>query len=89
MATLFVRHDVADFATWKKAYDDFDDERAALGVTGHGVYRVEDDPNSVIIYHHFDSMDAARAFMGSERLREVMTAAGVRGEPTVWFATRV
>lgn len=89
MATLFVRHDVADFATWKKAYDDFDDERAALGVTGHGVYRVEDDPNSVIIYHHFDSMDAARAFMGSERLREVMTAAGVRGKPTVWFATRV
>jgi quinol monooxygenase YgiN len=88
MATLFVRHDVTDFATWKRAYDDFEAERAAMGVTGHGAYRVEDNPNSVIIYHHFDSMEAAKAFMGSPRLREVMTAAGVVGEPTVWFATR-
>ena len=89
MATLFVRHDVADVATWKKAYDDFDDERASMGVTGHGAYQAEDNPNSVIVYHHFDSMDAARAFMGSPRLREVMAAAGVQGEPIVWFATKV
>lgn len=89
MATLFVRHDVADFSAWKKAYDDFDEERAAMGVTGHGVYQVENNPNSVIIYHHFDSMEAAKAFMGSPRLREVMASAGVQGQPTVWFATRV
>jgi len=89
MATLFVRHDVADFAAWKKAYDDFNDERVKMGVTGDGVYQVEDNPNSVIIYHHFDSMDAAKAFVGSNRLREVMAEAGVKGEPIVWFAARV
>ena len=89
MATLFVRHDVTDFATWKRAYDDFDAERAELGVTGHGAYQADDDPNSVIIYHHFDSMEAAKAFMGNARIREVMMAAGVQGEPIVWFATRV
>jgi quinol monooxygenase YgiN len=88
MATLFVRHDVADFTTWKKAYDDFNAERATLGVTGHGVYQSEGNPNNVTIYHHFESMDAAKAFLGNPRLREVMTAAGVRGEPTAWFATR-
>jgi hypothetical protein len=27
MATLFVRHDVADFGVWKQAYDAFDAER--------------------------------------------------------------
>ena len=89
MATLFVRHDVADFGTWKKAYDDFDAERRTMGVTGHGVYQADGAPNSVTVYHHFDTMSAAKAFASSARLREVMTAAGVQGIPDVWFVTRV
>lgn len=89
MATLFVRHDVVDFATWMRAYEEFDAERQTMGVTGHGVYQAEDNPNNVTVYHHFESMDAAKAFMGSERLREVMMAAGVQGEPNVWFTTKV
>ena len=89
MATLFVVHDVADFNVWKQAYDDFDAQRAKMGVTGHGVYQAEDNPNSVTIYHHFESMDAAKSFMSSDRLREAMVAAGVQGEPKVWFTTKV
>lgn len=88
MATLFVKHDVEDFGTWKAAYDAFDPERETMGVIGHGVYQAEGDPNSVTIYHHFESMDAAKTFMGSDRLREVMRSAGVKGEPNVWFATK-
>jgi len=88
MATLFVRHDVADFGTWKQAYEDFTPERESMGVTGHGVYQADGNPNNVTIYHHFENMEAAKAFMQSPRLREVMMAAGVQGEPTVWFATK-
>jgi hypothetical protein len=33
-------------------------------------------------------MDAAKSFMASDRLREVMTAAGVQGEPKAWFTTK-
>jgi quinol monooxygenase YgiN len=88
MATLFVKHDVEDFGTWKRAYDAFSAERETMGVTGHGVYQAEGNPNNVTIYHHFESMDAAKAFMGSDRLREVMTGAGVQGEPDVWFAIK-
>ncbi len=89
MATLFVRHDVADFDTWKRAYDAFDAERRTMGVTGDGVYRTDGDPNNVTAYHDFDSMDAAKKFAASDRLREVMAEAGVQGEPTLWFGTRV
>ena len=88
MATLFVKHDVVDFDTWKQAYDAFDAERQSMGVTGHGVYQAEGNPNDVTVYHHFESMDAAKAFMQSERLREAMTDAGVQGEPKAWFTTR-
>jgi hypothetical protein len=32
-------------------------------------------------------MDAAKSFIQSDRLREVMMAAGVQGEPDIWFTT--
>ncbi len=88
MATLFVRHKVSDYAKWRTAYNDFDAERQGMGVTSHGVYRLDSDPNDITIYHEFKTMDAAKAFAGSHRLREVMTQAGVQGAPDIWFTNR-
>ncbi len=89
MATMFVRHRVADFATWKKAYDEFDEERRRMGVVGDGVYQADGSPNDVTLYHHFATMEGAKAFANSARLHEVMTQAGVQGQPDVWFTTKV
>lgn len=89
MATLFVRHNVADFGQWKKAYDDFAEERRSMGVTSHGVYQADGSPNDVTVYHEFDSMETAKAFAGSGRLKEVMQSAGVQGTPDIWFTQRV
>ena len=88
MATMFARHEVKDFATWKASYDSFDKERKGMGVTGAGVYQAEDDPNNVTIFHEFQSMDAAKKFAGSDRLKEVMRNAGVVGAPEIWFTKR-
>jgi hypothetical protein len=85
---MFVRHRVKDFAAWKTAYDEFDTERKSMGVTGEGVYQTDGDPNDVTVYHHFDNMETARAFMNSPRLKEVMEDAGVDGPPDVWFVNK-
>ncbi len=85
MSTMFVRHNVADYAAWRKAYDDFDAERRSMGVTGATVYRSADDPSEVTITHDFATVDAAKEFSQSPRLHEVMQQAGVQGEPTIWF----
>ncbi len=87
MIRMFVRHPVADFATWKQAYDDFDQERSGMGVKGDAVFQAANDPNDVTAWHDFDTLESAQAFAGAERLKEVMTAAGVAGEPTIWFTT--
>lgn len=89
MATLFVRHDVRDFNAWKNAYDAFDAERQSMGVTGQGVYQADGDANNVTVYHHFEDMNAAKAFVRSARLKEVMEAAGVVGTPDIWITQRV
>ncbi|MDH3283726.1 MAG: cyclase [Acidobacteriota bacterium] len=89
MATLFVRHKVKELGAWKAAYDAFDSERQSFGVTGHGAYQADGDPNDVTVYHHFESMDAAKSFAGSDRLKEIMKGAGVAGTPDIWFGNRV
>jgi hypothetical protein len=88
LATLFVRHKVADFAKWKRVYDEFDAERQSMGVTMHGVYQLDGDPTDVTVYHNFDTLEAAKAFAASDRLRDAMHRAGVVGQPEVWFTTR-
>jgi hypothetical protein len=89
MIRMFVRHTVADFATWNEAYRDFDEERRGMGVIGDAVFTSADDPNDVTVWHDFESLTSARAFAESERLREVMSNAGVASEPAIWFASPV
>ena len=85
MATLFVRHDVKDFAKWKQQYDEFDAERRDLGVISARVFQEDGKPNNITVYHEFESMDAAKKFVSTPRLMEVMRNAGVVGPPSVWF----
>ena len=88
MATLFVRHNVKDYTAWREAYDAFDGERRAMGVTSYGVYQLDDNPNDVPFYHEFATMDSAAAFAASPRLREVMQAAGADNQPDIWYTNR-
>lgn len=85
MTRMFVRHEVEDYEVWRKAYDDFDDERRGMGVTDDAVYRSVDNDKDVTVWHDFDSADAAKSFAESPRLREVMAGAGVAGPPDIWF----
>ncbi len=89
MATLFYRHKVAEYAAWRKVYDEFDAVRLSLGVTSHGVYQSSEDPNDITGYHEFATIEAAKAFAESNELKEAMGKAGVVGAPDIWFTNRV
>ena len=88
MATLFVRHVVADYTQWRKVYDEFDARRRSMGVSSDGVYQLDGNPNDVTVYHEFNTMDAAKTFAASSDLRDAMARAGVQGAPTIWFTQR-
>jgi hypothetical protein len=85
---MFVRHEVADYATWRKAYDGFDATRRKMGVTAQAVYQSSDNPNDVTAYHDFRSLDKARSLAASAELKTAMQSGGVKGAPQVWFTTR-
>jgi hypothetical protein len=87
MIRMFVRHEVGDYGKWRQAYDAFDVERRGMGVRNAAVYRSAEKDVDITVTHDFETLEAARAFVGSQRLREVMGAAGVTSVPSIWFTT--
>jgi len=87
-ARLFVRHEVADYGVWRKAFDAFAPTQKKLGVISSGVYRSADTPNDVTVIHDFHSVDKAKAFAASPELKAAMEKAGVKGAPQIWITTK-
>jgi quinol monooxygenase YgiN len=88
-ATMFVKHKVSDYGTWKPSYDGLGSVRKQKGVTAASVHRDAKDPNTVIVTHQFKDLAAATAFAGSEELKSAMAKAGVAGPPEIWFSEDV
>jgi hypothetical protein len=89
MVRIFVRHDVRDYAIWRKGYDAFDAERTRLGVKAQAVFQSVGDPNDVTVWHDMETVEAAQAFVNSDRLKEAMKGAGVVGDPLIWITRKV
>ncbi|MEX1173558.1 MAG: cyclase, partial [Chloroflexota bacterium] len=60
----------------------------ALGVTAKAVYQAADNANDITVTHDFATLEAAKAFAGSQELKAAMRDAGVNSAPTIWFTTR-
>ncbi len=85
-ATMFVKHKVRDYRTWKPSYDGLGSVRKQKGVTAASVHRDAKDPNTIIVMHQFKDLDAATGFASSEELKSAMAKAGVTGPPEIWFS---
>jgi hypothetical protein len=86
LAGAIVRHEVRDYAAWKRGFDAHADARARAGILGHAVNRSVQKPNVVVIYLQAESLDPLRAFASSPDVKQVMQAAGVIGAPDITFA---
>lgn len=86
MSTVFIRHTVADYDAWKSVFDDHGAVRREHGLADAGLYRDDDDSNTVTIALSTDDTARAREFLGSDSLREAMSGAGVVSKPDVWIA---
>lgn len=83
MATMIVRHQVADFGIWKKEFDAMHDIRTAHGWIGHEVLRDASDPNKVTIINKVRSVEDATSYGNSPELKEAMKIAGVISTPDI------
>ena len=80
---LIVTHQVADFASWKEAYDAHADVRQEANIEQWALLTGKDDPNLVTVVGKVGDIEAARGFMQSEDLKQKMQEAGVIEEPKI------
>lgn len=85
---MFVRHNVADYAKWKKGYDAFGSSQKKMGVYFQSVYQSADNPNDVTVVHDFHSLLKAKEFAASSELKTSMLKLGVKGTPEIWFVNK-
>jgi hypothetical protein len=83
--TSFVRHNVADYEIWRQHYNAFQDSDAAAQIKSDTVFRSTDDPLDITVIHEFDDITDAKALLESPELKAAMEAAGVQGQPQIWF----
>ncbi len=86
MATMIVKHRVANFETWKQVFDGMTDLRRQHGWTSHLVLRDASDPNLVTIVNRMQTLDGAKKYGASPELRAAMQKVGVQGAPEISFA---
>jgi hypothetical protein len=79
--TLFARHHVNDYSTWRPVYDAAETIRSRYGVTSKRVFRDPKDPNELLITHEFPTLEKAQSFLNDPALAEAMKKAGVTGQP--------
>jgi len=84
-AGVIVTAEVEDFAAWKKGYDAGAALRSNHGIIGHAVNQLADHPNTVVVYHQGESVQALRTFFASAELKAAMKGGGVKGAPKVEF----
>jgi quinol monooxygenase YgiN len=85
MAKLLVHHKVQDYSAWRKVFDDGAKTRKEYGSTGFQVLKSTSDPNDLTVITDWPSVDAAKAFVTSDTLKEAMKNAGVTSQPEVMY----
>jgi hypothetical protein len=85
MATMIVKHRVANFDAWKKVFEAHNETRKAHGWVSHLVLRDATDPNVVTIINRMKDLDGAKRYASAPGLKEAMMSAGVQGPPDITF----
>lgn len=84
---VVVSHTVADFDTWKAAFDADENRRRAASVVGHHINRSQEDPNDLSIFIAATDAGKVEEFANSDELKSAMQAAGVTSTPEMRWIT--
>ena len=89
MVNVLIRHEVADYAAWKAAFDAALDWRLHNGERSARIFHAAGNLNDLTLLFEWESLEQARVFLASDELKAKMAAAGVKGQPRVEFLTEM
>ncbi len=80
MVYLMFRGKVKDYDKWKPVFDELSPKRKEYGAIGGYLYRNADDPNELVVFMEWESVEKARKWAFSEYVTRAFEAGGVIGK---------
>ena len=85
MPHVLIIHEVADYPAWKKVFDDAAIIRKEAGERSYQVLGYQGDPNRIVHFSAWTSLEAARSFFESPRLVKIRAEAGVKSPEFIYL----
>jgi quinol monooxygenase YgiN len=85
MQYVLVIHEVEDYAAWKKIFNDAATIRKNAGEQRYQVLQYETNPNKIVHFSKWSSLDKAKAFFESHELMEIRKKAGVKAPEFIYL----
>lgn len=85
MQYVLIIHEVEDYESWKKIFDEASDIRKEAGERTYQVLKYESDPNKVVHFSSWTSIDDAKRFFESPKLVRIRAEAGVKSPDFIYL----
>ncbi len=85
MSYVLIIHEVDEYVVWKKGFDQASDLRKSAGEIEFQILRYEDDPNKVVHFSKWRSLDQAKVFFESEKVKEIRSELGVKSPEFIYL----
>lgn len=85
MQYVLIIHEVEDYESWKKIFDGASDIRREAGERTYQVLKYESDPNKVVHFSSWTSIDDAKRFFESPKLVKIRAEAGVKSPDFIYL----
>jgi len=85
MQYVLIIHEVEDYESWKKVFDNASDIRREAGERSYQVLKYESAPNKVVHFSSWTSIDDAKRFFESPKLIRIRAEAGVKAPDFIYL----
>jgi len=85
MQYVLIIHEVTDYPAWKKIFDDATKIRKEAGELSYQVLKYQNEPNKIVHFSAWTSIDDAKFFFESPKLVKIRAEAGVKSPKFIYL----
>lgn len=85
MQYVLITHEVEDYQSWKKVFDDATSIRREAGEKAYQVLKYESNPNKIVHFSSWTSINDAKQFFESPQLVKIRIEAGVKSPEFIYL----
>jgi quinol monooxygenase YgiN len=85
MQYVLIIHEVENYESWKKVFDNAADIRKQAGERTYQVLKYGNNPNKIVHFSAWTSIDAAKQFFESPQLVKIRLEAGVKSPEFIYL----